>query len=1163
MDLSKKIFGSNIDPEIQEYFKNLQKGTFDIQPGDPLSDTSFDSSTQTYLGDRTPYARMWTAVNVVSVQKDPDNPSKFKPIGNGKNSVYIVNDNSFNSYESSELDPIMQEYYGAPSELGYNPLLKPAAGVTEVTSRAEGSLGALRRTVVKFVVHNKEDFDKTFLPFFLKPGSHVFVDFGWSDKAFSLYDPNDFINNTDLEMTNFVDTIYNDDDKIKSGFTTTVSGQVTKYDVNINQNQSFECTLEFVSANYQLLDKEVSEDNNLKFIFTNVLEDLILLKFMSNQKNGSKLVREELSMKHLWEEISREQRAENIKKYFDENSDFNKDNPLIDDYSKIVGIYYQNFESDNTSVVNQKESLYISFAVFEDDFLNNYVATTVKKDKEGNIISETVDKTSNMPKFNSRNTYIRWDQDLFEMMKIKPNSNDKILSFLYPDTWDENTSNKSKPTIITERGKENEWKNTSDDKLKRRIPLRELFISTTMIIEAFEASSNINDALERIFDNIFEDSGNLINIRVMKNNDFESSLTFHDVNIEPIEKKSDETFKFDITGGNTIVQNVDLKFETPKAGLSSMIAIGGLSTPDIFDDFQLMRFNILNAIQSDGKKKQIRHLPIFGELITTERVFDVDVSKILKGNPSAKKLVDSARYNKEIPNPVVNSIDPSDLSVKDWWYSTGAFAGKLIGGYGDFKKRRAEQLKQLKKEKLNKPREYRQIKQKDDDRPIFTANSKRDVQLIKAKVQNFIKTDANSISPVLPISLTLEIYGNNFLNIGDYFTINFLPEHFKDRVYFQIVGVDHNVSTSNWKTTYNTVMRPYSNKKYHQFGSTASDDLASYVKVKFNGVVQEDIQKQFSKGSENLNPYAQYILELFDLTGQQTLNFKIKDENDSCYVTSYKAQYDIFKIDEEKSSQDQQDQSGVKFSDERRRVIITSGDTDSYKSEKQIAWSIEISKLLLGDDVINWKLWSDQIKDSFRPQLFAVNQGGRDAYKWEDAQAGSVFVGPRLYNNKTGKFYSKILGKVDDFYKAFFTLGEAGGYDPIQKIVDDFILQEGKTQKISDVLNISDWNGDGFHFLHSIHWPLKQVIYDENTLTNQFKIIHFENNNAINSFSLIQIPSEYMIMSPNDFYKKLWKNYTITYGNLMKKIGEIERVASESIEEAAQRLGIDIDKLII
>jgi len=91
---------------------------------------------------------MWTAVNVSEVERDIKDEYKTKQ---SKNSVYIVNDNSFNSYESSELDSV--------SELGNNPLLKPAAGVTEVTSRAEGSLGALRRTVVKFVVHNKEDFD--------------------------------------------------------------------------------------------------------------------------------------------------------------------------------------------------------------------------------------------------------------------------------------------------------------------------------------------------------------------------------------------------------------------------------------------------------------------------------------------------------------------------------------------------------------------------------------------------------------------------------------------------------------------------------------------------------------------------------------------------------------------------------------------------------------------------------------------------------------------------------------------------------------------------------------------------------------------------------------------------------------------------------------------
>ena len=183
MDLSKKIFGSNIDPKIQEYLKKLQEGSFEIKPGDPITGTSLDSKTETYLGDRTPFARMWTAVNVVEVVPIPRS-KKYKPIGTGNNSVYIVNDNTLNSYEYTELDEmgsLMQEYNGAPSELGNNQFLKPTAGITDVSSRSEGSIGALRRTVVKFVVHNKQDFDQVFLPFFLKPfcalSQHVFGDY--------------------------------------------------------------------------------------------------------------------------------------------------------------------------------------------------------------------------------------------------------------------------------------------------------------------------------------------------------------------------------------------------------------------------------------------------------------------------------------------------------------------------------------------------------------------------------------------------------------------------------------------------------------------------------------------------------------------------------------------------------------------------------------------------------------------------------------------------------------------------------------------------------------------------------------------------------------------------------------------------------------------------
>ena len=87
MDLSKKVFGANVDKKIRDYFKFLQEGTFVIEPGQSvgakLEGLGKTSTGQSYLGDRTPYARMWTAVNVrEEVEKSFTGPS---PQGGGKN----------------------------------------------------------------------------------------------------------------------------------------------------------------------------------------------------------------------------------------------------------------------------------------------------------------------------------------------------------------------------------------------------------------------------------------------------------------------------------------------------------------------------------------------------------------------------------------------------------------------------------------------------------------------------------------------------------------------------------------------------------------------------------------------------------------------------------------------------------------------------------------------------------------------------------------------------------------------------------------------------------------------------------------------------------------------------------------------------------------------
>ncbi len=1173
MDLSKKIFGSNIDPKIQEYLKKLQEGSFEIQPGDPITGTSLDSKTETYLGDRTPFARMWTAVNVVEVlpivRENGTVSSKYKPIGSGNNSVYIVNDNTLNSYEYTELDEmgsLMQEY--APSELGNNQFLKPTAGITDVSSRSEGSIGALRRTVVKFVVHNKQDFDQVFLPFFLKPGSFVFVDFGWSDKALDLYDPNDFINNSDLELGDFYEKIYNNDDKIKNGITSTLGGQVIKYDVNVNQNQSFECTLEFVSSNYQLLDKEVSEDNNLKFVFTNVLEDLLMLKYINSSAEGKGKIEDELKDSYLWNEIPREERSKNIQTFFDTNQqNTDPEKPLIDKYSKKVGIFYQNFtDKVKASKLQSKESLYVSFAVFEDDFLNNYVATTVKIDSKGNEIPIKPTQTATLPKFSSVNTYIRWDKRLFEMMKIKPRATDKVLSFLYPDSWNVGeTSNKYKPNqdlYVDDAGKPNYPGNdkiTKYDTDRHRIPLRELFIRTTTIIEAFQKSTNVNDALEAIFDAIFEDSYNLINIRLIKNNGLENSLTFHDINIEPIEKKPEETFVFDLTSGNTIVQNVDLKFETPKAGLSSMIAIGGLPTPQIFDDFQLMRFNILNGIQSGlGLKKQIRHLPIFGENIITKNLIDVNVEKILNSSP---KLNDTY-------TPLQGFGEGST--------------------YESYKTQRNEILEGLGKKRKTKQKEYYRKFNEDDDREIFEVSSEREMKLITSRIESFIKTGKNAVSPVLPISLTLEVYGNNFLNIGDYFTINFLPEHYRDRVYFQIIGVDHSISTGNWKTTYNTVMRPYSTKKFYQFGSKLGDDLAilnDKIKIILDGVFQKQLYNEFETWSYLVNEHQKHMVERMLVGNQITLELDIKDSYlDTILMQHFHAKYDINKNSEKLGTEGED--SGIQ--NNNKHITISHNPASNFSLER-LAWYMTISNLLLSDEVIDWQYFTYNNDSKVRElrialeEKYILEEPGRNGAIW----VAPLFKDPANYTipdqygllepEERGEYYNKyILNRLQESFQSADGEFKLAREQRDQKIknrgigtrtnteaLEKFLFKQ--KQKISEHIIIPTNTGivpneEGqYLFLNKIDWPLLKLGYDErdeNSQVNEFDLLYFGVDNSggsTGSFTTIQIPKLFaggpaLKVSVEKLSKLIYENYAKKLSEILKAFPESKFGLSSSLE---------------
>ena len=1100
MDLSKKIFGTNVDKEIRDYFKYLQEGTFDAEPGQPIG-FSFKRAGplgaatvgQSYLGDRTPYARMWVAVNAYEAKYDSED-KKYKRIGAGKVNIYTINENLNDSY--SELDSVLNQKY--QPELQDNPYFKPTAGITSVNSKSEGAVGALRRTTVNFTVHNKHDFDNIFLPFFLKPGATVFVDFGWSDKALSLYDPNSIVKTTNLSMSKFYERIYSKNNDIKKGLMSTLSGQVTKYDVNVDEKGSFNCSLEFVSSNYSLLDKTISDDNNLKFIFDNSMEELLmgyLLAFSGIQVDVDALIAGS-------NRLTAKQRKSLIKDFFDDDERRNQlriDQSLgmIDLVSRKSGIYYQNVIHGDSEEdkLGDKEAVYISYGLFEDKFLNQFISYWQYFDDEGNDTTKVEEKTNPFTNsFSSKDSWARFDADLLSLQKQKFYSDDDRLSFLYPETWND-TYNKLKPS---------DWTTVDDDIEKRRIPLRDLFISVPTISEAFKKSQNVNDALEFIFDQIYEDSGNIINIKMISNNDAQVSLTFTDINVSA-ELFDDEVLMFDTTSGNTVVLDSDLKFETPKAGLSSMIAIGNLSEPQYFDELELMKFNFLNSIIVDpkatNKKYQIKHLPDYGDPPKRYKALTVNMNDIIAKETDVRGsfIGPPQNYN---TNNLVNDDYQSYLQQKKDLLDPG-FWKKVYGKLSDDEPETDNVVNVEAELETEMP----------DGTPILYAKSNRDLKLLDAKRNNFMSPKNNTISPVLPVNLTLKIYGNNFLGIGDFFTINFLPKHYQERVYFQIVGIDHSIGTSMWDTTYTTVMRLKPNEKQKTFSDDKNQNLPV---VKLHPLYEEKIAEDLSKKIGSVQ---------YDKKDVKTTKLTVKNVKKDIEVIKTTApsndranlSYDdipnlswarSFFIWDSENKKEKQKKAGI---GKRSNKLINGVQIPETIDSGELAWWIAMTNALIGDDFIDWSL----LKAKGTP--FSLFNTNKQANVVGRAKPG-VFVSQRPFDD----------GIIDNFDQP----GASWGLDDFQESLLEKLGSFKNKQKVSAFLEQYLFFSKDLNLLYGIYWDVSTETFLYNTNEQlegvgvHFYEISVSGHSDTSIFPSFVIPRQlYKPQGLKDLANKVWNDY--------------------------------------
>ena len=797
---SDRVFGQNVSPEIIEIFEKLQDGYLP-NPLDQVGDnqgTMAEGGTRIgekdYLGEEAMFARMWVAV-LVEEEVEKGEGDKTETETTQRVVYYVINDNrdkSASSYEANE--SVDSSIF---TELTDNPLLKPRAGITSISSKTEGALGAILRTDIEFQVHNKKDFDQIFLPFFLKPGATVILDYGRSSKNAELYNIEDSVYNDDFDLGQLKDDLYGTKDllgnQLKQGFVNrnfgkvnVIVGRVLDYNVSVNEQGSFNCTITITSENTTVLDKEITYDNNLKYVFKNQIED-ILIGVLGSGNKSSLLDYNSFSAEERKQ--VRNQLYENLNVASTLDGDKTIEGSLIPPQSVKTGLFYQDILNTEKKFSVKNEVLYICVGLFEDLFLNGIIAGHLS-DKRHAV------------GFNFKDSFVRFDDNLRKRQKAILGTNERLPLFLYPNDWRDSYNNEirggklsneeyRKQKMVLNEGTqyENEYKT-------KIIPLRELFVSVELISSMFSKKQSVNDALDGILEKINKDSYDVFKLKMKSLNQSNSAVTIQDANLLPVVEEEEKNLVFDVTSQRSIVKSMDYKLEMPKGGLESVIAIGNSGTEyNFFDDPAKDNLNFLRLLQDydEGNARIVdyKSLPYQPK---KEEESDAEKKKKEKEDQKLKVFEFGEKLSKKFSIPVDANVSNMKTSFQD-----------AVSTIKDAA---------LQKEKVDVQNYGKEEDTDSDARDTVSSNSFRDYYGKLAQQTVLLSSEKTSVSPIMPLSLSLTVFGNSYLNIGDIININFLPRAYVNRVYFQIVGINHKID-NDWSTTYETKMRikPTSKKR--------------------------------------------------------------------------------------------------------------------------------------------------------------------------------------------------------------------------------------------------------------------------------------------------------------------------------------------------------------
>lgn len=737
------------------------------------------------------------------------------------NEIQFLQDDKSNTDNFNTLGDIL------PQELRENRFLKPQSGITALSVETMGTLGEIKQTRVNFVVHNFRDFDMIFEKYFLKPGATIFVDYGWSVVK-NLYHPSELIDS--IQTPGGIESFLYDENtgvitKNEENFDV-IQGLVQDYNAKVLPNGSVECEVTLISSNSTILDKKPESSFSDRMIsvlkkgvffhtVTHYIKDLLENFEDKNSEEYQKLLKELIEFLST-PGLSSNTNAEEYEKKLKQKALLTfSSNDLPSKSAVEQGIFIPQI-SEGTDV-------YLSWGVIEDLILNPHFG-------HGKDESTTNQGKNFEVRFDSSNSFTKYNSTKAEN-QIREIANKEYPKWIYPKWWhdgggdnglgvdaaskvDKYTSYSFKKGKTPERNHGisiNENSTHYDDILNSRIPIREIFVNVSLLIEQFEKAKD-NITIKKIVKNILkelnDDDANLFEWDI-KAGSTDSKIEICDKKyfgnyiIDNKEQESD-LFTFNIMSKNSIVKDYNLEMKLPSGDIGSEYALRGLSHDSSVNKIKKDYVpKLIEAYQMHGVEDlSIIYEPDMGDFNANQNILNDDDSEVFNVYDEIRRQTMGGDLT-EIYNEITN-----DSGTQKQQSTSGPDADADT--------------------KVSEVNLYQIAKE--NERVERLAN-KSHSQSIRGyfDYQLFLKETQSDDSVYFPYYLTLTIYGIASIQPGDIFKVDFLPtEHLKNS-FLQTMRVIHNIGTDGWYTTLETQYRNAPTRNNENTSTTANNNALPTV----------------------------------------------------------------------------------------------------------------------------------------------------------------------------------------------------------------------------------------------------------------------------------------------------------------------------------------------